>query len=451
MRMKNKLIKIIICTLFLFVSIYNCFAQEPNKDVIISASGSGKTLEEAKQSALRSATEQAFGSFISSKMEIFNDQVVADQMSSVSSGNIKSFEVLSEAQLPNNNWAVTIKAVVSVDNLTSFVQAKGITIEIKGGMFALKIKQQLLNEQGELKALAEMVGLLHEPMQISFDYVIKSSIPQSLDSKSKNWAIPLEVTAKCNKNFDICANYFKKTLSALSLTTSEVETYKALDKKVFPINFNYKGLRSTFFLRKERSISTINSLLSNWKFYLRLFEVKSEIDTTFGKGEGQLFNVYKDGISFPKSGDIVGTFTWNVNRTLSEIEQISGFSVRPRGIVSNFKNGGYVLWQKDGHGLIVALCDLGKFNWTTAISACDELEMNGFSDWYLPTKDDLQFLYLNHFFLDKTEYKDYYYWSSTKDEDDWYSQRGWYFDNYEGNAKRDHQGREFYVRPVRKF
>ena len=107
----------------------NLSAQESSKDVIITASGSGATLEDAKQSALRSATEQAFGAFISSKTEIFNDQVVADQMSSVSSGNIKSYEVLNEDQLPDGRWGTTIKAIVSVDKLTSFVQAKGVEIE----------------------------------------------------------------------------------------------------------------------------------------------------------------------------------------------------------------------------------------------------------------------------------------------------------------------------------
>lgn len=34
-----------------------------------------------------------------------------------------------------------------------------------------------------------MVGLLDESMQISFDYVIKSSEPKSLDAESKNWEI----------------------------------------------------------------------------------------------------------------------------------------------------------------------------------------------------------------------------------------------------------------------
>jgi hypothetical protein len=134
----------------------NTFAQEPSKDVTITASGSGKTIEEAKQSALRSATEQAFGAFISTKTEIFNDQVVADQMSSVSSGNIKSFEILNQDQLPDGRWGLTLKAIVSVDKLTSFVEAKGVTIEVKGGLFALNIKQQLLNELENLTSLLDI-------------------------------------------------------------------------------------------------------------------------------------------------------------------------------------------------------------------------------------------------------------------------------------------------------
>jgi len=126
----NKINPIII-SLVLSFNLIGVNAQSDNKDVIITSSGSGKTQEDAKQAALRSATEQAFGAFISTKTEMFNDQVVADQMASVSSGNIKSYEVLNESQLPDGSWGVTLKIIVSVDKLTSFVEAKGIAIEIK--------------------------------------------------------------------------------------------------------------------------------------------------------------------------------------------------------------------------------------------------------------------------------------------------------------------------------
>jgi hypothetical protein len=439
-------------------------AQSDNKDVTITASGSGKTLEDAQQSALRSATEQAFGAFISTKTEMFNDQVVADQMASVSSGNIKSFKVLNQDQLPDGRWGVTLKAIVSVDKLTSFVQAKGITIEVKGGMFALNIKQQLLNEQGEIKAIAEMVGLLHEPMQISFDYVIKSGDPKSLDAESKNWEIPLEVTATCNKNIDFCANYFQKTLSSLSLTTAEVETYKSLSKQVFPVFYNYKGQGTKFYLRKKTSIDAINSLISNWNFYTRLFAVQSGMDESYGNGEGQLFvfggndrhredrydediNNEDISINFPTAGNIAGTFTWNDNRTLGQIEQMTGYSVKPRGVVSLFKNGGYIVWEKDGHGLVAAVCDLGEYNWAQAKIACEELVMNGYSDWYLPTKDDLQVLYKNLYQLSIGHIAEAHYWSGTEMRLDGYT--AWYFSISYGRASDDGYSDKDYTHTVR--
>ena len=193
-----KNLKIISPLFFVILITTNSFSQKNNENVSIVASGSGTTLNDAKQNALRSATEQAFGVFISSNTEIFNDQVVADQIASVSSGNIKSFELLNQSQLPNGSWGVTLKALVSPDNLKSFVESKGISVEFKGGLFAINIKQQLLNEVAEIQAISQMVGLLHEPMQQSFNYEIKSLDPKSLDIDSKNWEIPLTVKAITN-------------------------------------------------------------------------------------------------------------------------------------------------------------------------------------------------------------------------------------------------------------
>ena len=406
------------------------FAQSENKDVTIVASGSGGTLEDAKQAALRSATEQAFGAFISSKTEMFNDVVVADQMASVSSGNIKSFDVLNQDQLPDGRWGVTLKAIVSVDKLTSFVQAKGISIEIKGGMFALNIKQQLLNEQGEIKAVAEMVGLLHEPMQIAFDYVIKSGDPKSVDAESKNWEIPLTVTATCNKNMDFCANYFIKTLTALSLTAAEVETYKSLNKQVFPVNVSYAGNTMAFNLRKQTSISAISSLGSNWEFYTRLFAVQSGMDETTGNGDGELHEFRNSGISFLSAGQIAGTFRWNDQRTLSQIEQMTGYSVKPLGVKSQFKHGGYVVQESNGHGLVASVCDIGELNWEAGKTACEELVMNGYSDWVLPDKDQLETIYKSLFKRGIGSFVRSSYWSSLEYNAD----SAWYFNFGNGQA-----------------
>jgi hypothetical protein len=284
-----------------------------------------------------------------------------------------------------------------------------------------------------------MIGLLHEPMQIAFDYVIKSGDPKSLDSESKNWEIPLTVTATSNKNIDFCANYFIKTLTALSLTAAEVETYKSLNKQVFQVNVSYAGNNMVFYLRKQTSISVINSLVSNWEFYTRLFAVQSGMDETTGNGEGRLhkFCPYLDNnsssISFLSAGQSAGTFTWNDQRTLSQIEQMTGYSVRPLGVKSQFKHGGYVVQESNGHGFVAAVCNIGKLNWEAAKTACEELVMNGYSDWVLPDKDQLGLIYKGLYQRGIGGFARSLYWSSSEIGE--YS--AWYFRFEEGKASDD--------------
>ena len=116
-------------------------AQE-EKTVTLTVSGTGKTIEEAKTNALRSAIEQAFGAFISSKTEILNDNLVKDEIVSVANGNIQKFEVISEIQIPDGGYATSLKATVSITRLTSFIQSKGIKVEFNGGAFAMNMALQ---------------------------------------------------------------------------------------------------------------------------------------------------------------------------------------------------------------------------------------------------------------------------------------------------------------------
>jgi len=352
--------KIKSITLFLILNLFSnfLFAQSSDKDVVITSTGSGKTLEDAKQAALRNATEQAFGAFISSKTEMFNDKIVADQMSSISSGNVKSYEVINESQLPDMRWAVTLKTIVSIDKLTSFAQAKGINIEVQGGIFAINIKQQLLNEQGEINSIYNLISILHESFQSSFDYSIKSSNPQSLDAESKDWQIPLEIISKTNKNIDFCADYLIRILNAISLKEGEIETYNLLKKQIYTVTINHNGTSKKIYLRNQNSIDAIFSLTQNWEFYVRNFVVNSGYDEFIGKGEESYlhkFSNYDDFlyenegvlsgfiITFPTQGNTVATFTHNDKKTLSQIEKISSYVVKPRGVISLIQNGGYVI------------------------------------------------------------------------------------------------------------
>ena len=187
-----------IITLFILIS-NNFFAQE-DKTVELTTTGTGKTKEIAIHIALRSAIEQAFGVFISSKTEVLNDELLTDQIISVSNGNIQHYDIISEMPIDNNtSFAVTVKSKVSISKLTSFIESKGIEVEFKGAVFAMNIKQQKLNEESELKAIKEMAVILKKIADRSFDFEVAAAGEPTLESKD-DWNIPLIIKIKLNKN-----------------------------------------------------------------------------------------------------------------------------------------------------------------------------------------------------------------------------------------------------------
>src|SRR5690606_40803599 len=97
-----------------------------DQTVTLTVTGQGQTIEEARQNALRSAIELKFGTFISSKTEIVNEDLVRDEIISVSSGNIQKYDILFEGEIPGIGYATTLTATVSVNKLTTFATNNGV-------------------------------------------------------------------------------------------------------------------------------------------------------------------------------------------------------------------------------------------------------------------------------------------------------------------------------------
>lgn len=77
--------------------------------------------------------------------------------------------------------------------------------------------------------------------------------------------------------------------------------------------------------------------------------------------------------------------------------------------------GGIVFYWNDKtgkHGLIAAESDLGEFKWQQAMDTCKKVQLNGYSDWRLPNKDELGALYVNANVIGGFEQTRY--WSSTE-------------------------------------
>lgn len=81
------------------------------------------------------------------------------------------------------------------------------------------------------------------------------------------------------------------------------------------------------------------------------------------------------------------------------------------------KFGGYLIFEKDNHGLIATTKDIGQYDYPNALLACENLVLNGFDDWRLPTQEEFELIHqkLN---LKKMKsnnvFKSAWYWTSTE-------------------------------------
>jgi hypothetical protein len=351
-----------------------------NKTVTLTVSGTGKTLEEAKTNALRSAIEQAFGAFISSKTEILNDNLINNELVSVANGNVKNYDVVSQVEIPGNGFGITIKANVSIDKLNSFAESKGIAIEFKGGLFAQNIKLQKLNEQNELTACINIYSVIHELLQNGLDYTVETEDPKLL--RDDIFTIKFMVKAKPNANYINAKEYLNNSLQKLAMTPYEIETYQKLNKKIY----NFKKYN----LRNQLSVVTLENLVSDYGNYLGNFKINID-NNIFINGPDLGYSFHYDDNSIPYSSGLIESaysrygvfgppnyrdfmdeipeekckvpiednqfhqfiYEWEQQFEFSQIEKIQTISIASRGVRSKFKYGGFVIYN-DGSKMIIA-------------------------------------------------------------------------------------------------
>lgn len=215
--------------------------NDNGKTVTLTEIGQGKTKEAAKYNALRNAIEKAFGTFISSNTAVLNDELVKDEIVSVSNGNIQNFEILSETQMPDGSYSSVVKATVSIGKLTTFCENKGITVEFKGGLFAANIKMQELNKKNESAVMSNLFSILNKIIPNGFDYTIEASEPINYTYNNSYWLVPIKVSAHFNKNMANLSTIIENIFSGVNMTPSEIEKYKAQNLSVYNLVFNSKS------------------------------------------------------------------------------------------------------------------------------------------------------------------------------------------------------------------
>ena len=268
----RKLSSIVLIVLVALLMSQKSYAEKKGetndgKTVTLVTSGTGTTKEEATKNALRSAIEQAFGTFVSANTTVVNDDNVKDEIVTITSGNIKSYDEINSRQVSGqdgNKFEVTVHAVVSIDNLVRFAQNHGMSAELAGQTFAMNIKIAQLNRDNENAALRHLIIQLYEIAKLGlYDFSIKVQEPAMEDGAA---VVEVFVIPTPNANYRAYVELAKKTISSLSMSSTEYN------------NALSSGMGAYVCGWKDKSINERTGLISDTDFFVQ------------GKGEFRLRN-----------------------------------------------------------------------------------------------------------------------------------------------------------------
>jgi hypothetical protein len=142
------------------------------------------------------------------------------------------------------------------------------------------------------------------------------------------------------------------------------------------------------------------------------------------------------------------------SRALYATEEGVGIEIQ-RAVGTGKANTQAIMVQANNRG--------GGFGW--AAQACDALEINGFDDWFLPSRDELHYMYDNLHVRNLGSFSLDWYWSSTYSHkaDQWYAYY-WWGENFsdgeqatllgnrdEGDLNYGHDATQLRIRPIRQF
>lgn len=268
-----------------------------NDEVTLVVSGKASDSEKATTIALRSAIEQAYGTFVSANTTILNDDLVKDEIVTISNGNIKSYEVLSGVKCEDGQNMVTVKATVCISKLISYAKSKGASTEFAGATFAQSMKIKELNKKNELQALQNLLVMTKDMLPLAYNMKLSIAEPvipeESRISKNEPiYAHPYDsyeveeqyrkflsladgyylmqffVSMTGNNNTDKIFGNISNTLKAIALNRQEQEEYDKTNIKMswMKINwpYNSRECQNGLFLRFRNSQEDINKIFSEF-------------------------------------------------------------------------------------------------------------------------------------------------------------------------------------------
>lgn len=301
--------------------LYPLILQAQPKEVSLIVTGEGATKEEATNNALRSAIEQAFGVFVSSNTELLNDELVRDEIATISSGNVKSYREISTVESSSGTRYVTLDAVVSIGKLIEYSKTHGSKAEFAGAIFGANLKLREHRKKEEpiilehyLKQMFLVMDYYNARIEIRdpflssvetipiapniidrclgksdffalSDYTCPSLIAKDVGVvQEEMYLLPLSISYKITKNGLSLFNGLKEVLKELSLKEDEIKEYEAERVPYYRIILSGSFDFHEYCLRDYKSIVVLadlsrllsERLIKDWKISLKFTDNKNE-------------------------------------------------------------------------------------------------------------------------------------------------------------------------------
>ena len=150
-------------------------------EITLTVSSDGPTKDDAVKNALRTAIEQSYGAFVSANTSILNDELVKDEIVTVSNGSIKDYKEISSVKTGDGTYNVTLSATVSLPHLITYAKNHGSECEFAGNTFGMEMKLFELQKENELKALYNLSDMIEGMLPTTMKYELIVGEPKIPD------------------------------------------------------------------------------------------------------------------------------------------------------------------------------------------------------------------------------------------------------------------------------
>lgn len=299
----KSIIRIISVLLLLSISL-PAFSKGSPDEIILTVTSDGATKDEAIKNALRTAIEQTYGVFISANTDILNDEVVADEIATISSGNIKRYSEIAVTNL-KDKVSATLEVVVSKGKLLKYAKSKGSECELDGAALGYEIELNLLNKQNEERAVENLVTEFKSQIINGFDYIIdvdkvkisgeeqgwgnyQGNYPGyelNTEYKDESIIIPIKVTLKLNEyGVNVLKQLYDK-LKSISLYSDYLNLGGGITNPPAEVRKHSNGTAFFPFITKDFGHEML-------EFYFRSRKSADLISDLFGDYTGQINGVH---------------------------------------------------------------------------------------------------------------------------------------------------------------